>query len=94
MSKYAGQLFHPVSHHPVDVYEGFSWPCFFFGCFWYAYKGMWGHAFLAFLLALVTLGLSWFILPFLANKQHYEHLRKQGYLTQEQLVERQVKAQA
>ena len=45
-------------------------------------------ALVSFFIAFVTFGLSWLIFPFLANKMHYDHLRKEGYLTAEQAGER------
>lgn len=79
MSQKVGTLYHPVNGYAVEVYEGFSWPCLVLGCFWYLYKGMVVWALISFLAATFTLGLSWLIFPFYANKQHAEYLRKQGY---------------
>ena len=63
-----------------EVYEGFSWPAFFFGAFWYAVKGMWGMAILSFIISMVTFGFAWFLVfPFLANRQYREHLAARGY---------------
>lgn len=84
MSKEIGKLYHPVNKYPVEIYEGFSWPCLLFGCFWYLYKGMVLWAVISFFVAASTFGLSWFVFPFFANKQHVDYLRKQGYLTEEQ----------
>jgi hypothetical protein len=44
MSTPSGNLYHPVNKHPVAIYEGFSWPCLFFGFFWFLYKNMWAWA--------------------------------------------------
>ena len=41
--------------------------CLIFGCFYLGYKGAWGPAVIAFLLACVTFGLSWLIFPFFAK---------------------------
>jgi hypothetical protein len=88
MSRYVGQLYHPINHRAENVYEGFSWPCLFAGFFWYVAKGMLLWAIGAVALALVTFGISWFALPFFANKQYMQYLLQQGYLTREQLEER------
>lgn len=85
MSRPIGKLYHPVNKHAVEIYEGFSWPCFFFGCFWYLVKGMALWAVVSFLAACFTFGLSWFVFPFLANKQRVDYLLKQGYLTEDQV---------
>ena len=42
--------------------------CLLFGCFYFAYKGVWSHAVIAFFLACVTAGLSWLIYPFFARQ--------------------------
>lgn len=64
----------------VPVYEGFSWPCFWFGPFWYAAKGLWGMVVISFVLSVVSMGFAWFLVfPFLANRQHREHLARRGY---------------
>jgi len=84
MSKHIGRLYHSVNSFPVDIYEGFSWPCFFLGCFWYLYKGMVLWAIITFLAACITFGISWLVFPFFANKQHRDYLLKKGYLTEAQ----------
>jgi len=84
MSKYVAKAFHPVNGSQEDVWEGFSWPCLFLGCFWFAAKGMWGWTVLSFLVAVPSFGVSWFIFPFFANVLHASSLRKQGYLTEKE----------
>lgn len=47
---------------------------FLFGCFYFAYKGIWSHAAIALVAAIFTSGLSWLIYPFFARgivKSHY-----------------------
>ncbi|HWQ69938.1 MAG TPA: SHOCT domain-containing protein [Patescibacteria group bacterium] len=48
-------------------------------------KGLWGMGILAFLLAIVTWGLSWLVLPFFANDQYRNSLLKDGYVPQDQV---------
>src|SRR6266540_167567 len=84
MAELAGDAYHPVNGSIEKIYEGFSWPCLFFGCFWYLYKGMWGWALIAFALAFSTFGISWLFFPFFANEQYAQSLLKQGYLNEEQ----------
>ncbi len=79
MSEKIGSLYHPSNGYAVEIYDGFSWPCLVFGCFWYLHKGMVLWALISFLAAMFTVGLSWLIFPFYANKQHVDFLKKQGY---------------
>ena len=81
MSKSAGLLFHPLNNHPTAIYEGFSWPCLFFGFLWYIYKGVYIWALISFFAAVFTYGLSTVVFPFLGNKHHKESLLKKGYLS-------------
>ena len=81
MSKELGFLYHPVNNHPEKIYTGFSWPCFFFGPFWYLYKGIWGWALICWVTAMLTWGISVVIFPFFANKTHQDSLLKKGYLS-------------
>jgi hypothetical protein len=79
MGRLAGVMQNPGSGNQVDVYKGFSWPCFFFGPLWYAVKGMIGMFFVSILLAFCTFGIAWFVLPFFANGQYRDRLAKDGY---------------
>ena len=85
MSQYIGKLYHPENKYPVDVYSGFSWPCLFTGVFWYVTKGMILWSIASIILSFVTYSVSWFVLPFFANQQHYDYLRTRGYLTKQEL---------
>jgi|ETNmetMinimDraft_2_1059921.scaffolds.fasta_scaffold51450_2 hypothetical protein len=40
---------------------------FLFGVIYFAIKGVWRHAFVGFILALCTFGISWLIYPFFAH---------------------------
>jgi len=51
---------------------------------------MWGMGILAILLAMISLGLSWLVLPFMANQHLREHLRKGGFTLDEASVPAQV----
>ena len=57
----------------VPVYSGFSWPCLFFGPFWYLSKGMVGKA-LSYLFVYPG-----FVYPFVANHHYRDYLAKLGY---------------
>ncbi len=89
MGSLVGSAYHPVNGSAEEIWEGFCWPCLFFGCFWYMYKGLWGWAVFAFILAWVTFGLSWLAFPFFANAHYADSLRKRGSLTQQEWEGRQ-----
>ncbi len=72
-------MVHEASGLTAPVYRGFSWPALFFGGFWYLVKGMWGLGLLALVLSLLTAGIVWLVLPFVANRHYREHLAKAGY---------------
>ena len=56
MGTQIGQVTHQLTGRTVMLYEGWSWPCFFFGVFWYLVKGMWGAAILYFLISCTGFG--------------------------------------
>ena len=59
-----------------ETVSGLAWLwCVLFGFFYFAVKGIWRHAIIAFILAMITLGLSWLIYPSLAN-----HIVRSSYL--------------
>jgi len=89
MSTRAGKAYHPMNGAVEEVWEGFSWPCFFLGTIWYIYKGMWGWALIAFLIAIPSCFVSLLVLPFYANAQHIKALQKRGYLTEGQWNDKQ-----
>jgi GYF domain 2 len=84
MSKRIGELYHPSNNEPVDIYEGFSWPCLFLGAIWFAVKGMWLWAIGSLLITTFTCGAAWLVFPFFANGMHKKYLREKGWLTEEQ----------
>lgn len=89
MSSSAGKMFHPINHASIDIYEGFSWPCLFFGPLWYAAKGLWLWAVAELFIVCFTCGCAWIIFPFFANKMHRKHLESQGYLSDSQVMNTQ-----
>ena len=84
MSRLAGRAYHPSNGSPIEIWEGFSWPCLFLGFIWYVFKGLWGWALIALILAFVSFGLSWLVFPFFANAQYAKALMERGYLTEVQ----------
>lgn len=83
MSRLVGNMYNPNTMQVEKIYEGFSWPCLFFGSIWYIFKGMWKWTLLSFLIAVITGGISWFIFPFFNNKQYIQHLIDNGYVPDE-----------
>ena len=53
---------------------------FLFGCFYFAFKGFWMHAAIAFVAALITSGLSWLIYPFFAPMIVRNYYLRNGWL--------------
>lgn len=74
----ATTLVNPVNNYEISVSYAFLW-CFLFGSFYFAYKGVWGQAFLSAIIAIFTCGISWLIYPFFAEKIIVDHYRKAGW---------------
>ncbi len=70
-----------LNGHEEESHEtlSFVW-CFLFGCFYFAFKGNWTHAFASFILALFTLGVSWFIYPFFVYRINDAYYDRQGWV--------------
>lgn len=66
-----------------EVKVGFSWAVLFFGPLAFAYRGFWSAALLTLLFAFITLGLSAFVIPFVANKWYARWLAENGWSTLE-----------
>ena len=70
----------PNNGYEVSDGGAFSWLwCLLFGPLYFAVRGNWGWFFLAFIIALCTLGISHLILPFFVYKINRTHLLRQGY---------------
>jgi len=74
----ATTLINPTNNYEVSVSLAGLW-CFLFGSIYLAYKGVWGQAFLSFILACFTCGISWLIYPFFAEKIIVDHYQKNGW---------------
>lgn len=55
--------------------NSFLW-CLLFGCFYFMVRGIWTHAVISILLAIITYGISWLIYPFFAKKIAMNHWKK------------------
>lgn len=83
MGQRVGEMVQPSTGLRVEIYQGWSWPCFFFGPFWYAAKRMWGMALVWLALAIATASvvhwLAILVVPWFANRQYVEHLGEKGW---------------
>lgn len=59
---------------------GFSWTTLLFGCFPSLFRADWKWAAIQFVLAWITAGLSWLVMPFLYNKLYLKDLLNKGFL--------------
>jgi len=62
-----------------ETKEGFSWTMLFFGAFVPLIRGDWKWFVISFLLAFVSFGLSWLILPFIYNGIYLKELKQKGF---------------
>lgn len=87
MATFSHKLYHPTNQNPEDIYKGFSWGAFFFGAFWFAYKGLWIPAILLFVsYFLLAIGfLFHLIIAYFAWGIHEKHFLSKGYLRLHQL---------
>jgi hypothetical protein len=72
-----------VFHNPQNGYEE-EVTCpglwtFLFGPLYFAMRGVWTHAVLSFVLAIVTWGLSWLVYPFAARDLMRTHYLRKGW---------------
>ena len=88
MSTLVAKAYNPANGAAEEIWEGFSWPCLLLGFIWYIYKGMWGWGVIAFILAIITWGISWLVFPFFANAQYAKSLLQNGYLNEKQWSEK------
>lgn len=69
----------PANGYVEEVTNAPLW-CLLFGCIYFAVKGVWTHAIVGALLAIVTCTISWFIYPFFANQIMRTHYLRRGWV--------------
>jgi len=84
MSTRGDVLINPKNGAREQTWTGFSWPCLFFGVFWFLYKHLYGWAIISFLAAVFTYGIAWLFFPFFANAVHRASLLRSGYVSEAQ----------
>lgn len=58
---------------------GFSWTTLFFGLFVPLLRGDFKWSIIMLLLAIITFGISWLVVPFIYNKKYIISLLEKGY---------------
>ncbi|MGG7078651.1 DUF2628 domain-containing protein [Clostridium sardiniense] len=62
-----------------EVKQGFSWTTFFFGGFVPLFRGDLKWFIIMWILALISFGISWLVMPFIYNKKYMEGLMMKGF---------------
>jgi len=70
----------PANGHIETVYGDVWIVVLLFGCFYFIAKGIWTHAVIGFLAALLTCGVSWLIYPAFAEQALLSHYRRLGWI--------------
>ncbi len=78
------QMINATTGAQVKSFEGLSWTMLFFGSIAPLIRGDMKMAFISFVAAICTVGVSWFIFPFLWNKYHKEALVRQGFVSMQE----------
>jgi hypothetical protein len=68
----------PANGYIEDIGTPWLW-CLFFGCIYFAVRGIWTHAIAAALLAIITCGASLFVYPFFARQIVETHYLRRGW---------------
>jgi hypothetical protein len=70
----------PQNGH-IEEASGLAWLwVLLFGCFYFMFKGIWIHAIISFVVAIITVGLSWLVYPFFANSIVTKHYLNNGWI--------------
>lgn len=70
----------PSTGEEVKVSGNAGLLTFMFGVIYFAVKGIWLHAFMSLILAIITSGISWFIYPFFTNMIMRKHYTSKGWV--------------
>jgi hypothetical protein len=73
----------PDNGFTEEANHPFLWTLLF-GVFYFAVKGIWAHAAIAFICAFFTFGISWLIYPFFARGIVEKHYLRQGWVKLEE----------
>lgn len=68
----------PRTGDQVSIEKAGLWT-FLFGPLYFAHRGIWSHAAISFVVALVTYGVGWLVYPFFARGILRKHLVAQGW---------------
>jgi len=69
----------PNNRYIEDVERAGLW-CLLFGTLYFAVKGVWGHAVISLVLAILTVGISWLIYPFFAQQIVETNYLRRGWV--------------
>ena len=80
LSKENMKFKNPMNDYEETVSSSLSWLwCFLFGPIYWAVKGIWRHAVVHLVLAMITAGISHFVYPFFTYKIIRKHYNKIGW---------------
>ena len=68
----------PTNGYRESVSSPWLW-VLLFGTFYFAVKGVWTHAIVSLVLALLTVGITWLIYPFFASGIMRRHYLSKGW---------------
>jgi hypothetical protein len=67
LSPYWQAVFQKFDQRPGQMQTHWNWPAFFFGAFWYLFKGMPAKATLYFVVSIASAGVGWLFLAIYAG---------------------------
>jgi hypothetical protein len=69
----------PINEYTEEIGSAGLW-ALLFGCLYFAIKGVWAHALVGLVLAIMTWGISWLIYPFFASNIMRKHYLRKGWV--------------
>lgn len=69
----------PSNSYIVETNNPGFWTLFF-GCFYFLKHGAWGYALIAFVVAILSYGISWLIFPFFGAKIIKDSYLRRGWV--------------